>query len=197
MIKAFNKYTLAVTGLCVFLTNAYAQSIVYSSDQWPKRWERAMFGKPMMYRNKRGHSNSYVQPRTVQRSDYKKVSQRRRQGWGQQPEEKRYTRSKTPDYNYRSYNENFNSAANPQPYAIPGGVYYGVSPAYPSVYPGVYPAYPNILAPNLVTPGLGGLGFPYTTPLLMAPGLAYPGGSGFIGGYPTGLGYPGTSGYPW
>lgn len=201
MTKALKKYFMAVTVLlCVFLSNAFAQSVVYSPDQWPKRWGRAMHHNTMMrgsvnrYRSINGNrSNGYSRTNSPERSKFNTGSQRQ-QGWGQQPEEKRYTRSKTPDYNYRSYSEEFNAAPSGLPYSFPGNSYYGVGSVYPPVYQGIYPAYPNILAPNLVTPGLGGLGFPYASPLLM-PGLGYPGVLPGVPGYIGG--YPGSFGYPW
>jgi len=212
MIKAFKQFTLIViVMLGAFLNNVYAQSIVFSSDQWPKRWERAMMHRPM-----NGHvATEYAGNRTANfknanRAGFKQVSNRNRnlqQGWGQQPEQQRYKRSNTPEYNYQSQNNRFEGMSLQQRYAIPNanqgvthygvnpiaGYYGGLIPGYSNVaspfYNGVYPgyAYPNILAPGLVAPGFGGLGFPYgTTPLLMGPGLGYPGGLG----YPMGLGYP-------
>ena len=193
-LKHIRLNTLLVSSMFLLLSNVQAQSIIYSSDQWPKRWERAMQHRPM-----NGHSAPVRHQRDRNYSSDKTngFHQVRHQGWGQQPDEKRHKRSRTPEYNYELHNK-YEADPLKQRYAIPGSLpnsygyvpysapgYYGNGiPAYPYMpansYPGAYPG-------NY--PGLGIPGLPYATPLYMGPGL-YPGM-----GYP-GMGYPGM-GYPW
>lgn len=181
--------TLLISGMFLLLSNVQAQSIVFSSDQWPKRWERAMQHKPMngsvVSTTNRGNSLA-----NNTRSSYQKVSH---QGWGQQPDSKRHKRSRTPEYDYE-LNKRYDVDPLKQRYALPGASRY--SPGYaPYATPGylgnTVPAHPYIsngLYPG-VYPGIGVPGMPYTTPYYMGPGL-YPNM-----GYP-GFGYPGM-GTPW
>lgn len=187
-LKHISLNTLLVSGMFLLLNNVQAQSIIFSPDQWPKRWERAMQNQPMnghmvsaRYQRNSSHTND-------QRNGVHKVSH---QGWGQQPDEKRHRRSRTPEYNYESHNR-YEVDPLKQRYALPGTLsnsygygsysapgYYGSTiPAYPympaTTYPGVYPG---------IYPGAGIPGLPYAAPLYMGPGI-YPGAR-----YP-GLGYP-------
>jgi len=52
-LKNIRVNTLLVSSVFLLLSHAQAQSIIFSSDQWPKRWERAMQNRAM---------NGYVAP---------------------------------------------------------------------------------------------------------------------------------------
>lgn len=177
--KHLSQTILSMLGMFLLLSSVYAQSIIFSSDQWPKRWERAMQYQPM---------SGHVVPEKIRSNNFKRVTHRKKnhRGWGQQRNEKRYSRSRTPEYNYQSYNRYEGAPVNNGSYPLYGSPtgYYGNSiPAYPGMYPnnysGIYPgAYSGLGMPGYGVPGYGmpGLGFP--APLYMAPGI-YPGG-----GYP-------------
>lgn len=204
MIKTLKHLRLNLMLMMVMfllLKTVDAQPLVFSSDQWPKRWGRAM--------NKPDMSEFFSQQRERQKNIQKK-SQRKNtadvmktshQGWGQkQPEEFRNQRSKTPDYG-KNYYQRDESEFLKRRYAVPESMpyisgygayplnnFYGASPylysapyggVYPYSYPGIYPG-SGVPGLGLGIPGLGvpGLGFPYSSPYLMAPGIT------------PGLGYP-------
>lgn len=192
MLKTF--IHIKQTGLFILmvflvLQHAAAQPIIFSPDQWPKRWERVMQYPSMTVAARSVHDNSM---RRVNES-----SRVRYQGWGQQKNIQRHQRSHTPEYNYQLYKryepvplsqryalpESFNYTGYPLTglYGSPLPVYPPLySAGYPSVYPGFYPgAYPGWGMTGMGVPGLPGTGLPYATPLYLAPGL-----------------YPGA-GYPW
>lgn len=185
--------TLLISGMFLLLSNVQAQSIIFSSDQWPKRWERAMQNQPMnghlvsARQNRKGNSSSN------KKNGFQKVTH---QGWGQQPDKKRHKRSRTPEYNYE-LNNRYNVDPLAQRYALPGALPYSSAPYVAPGYIGnTVPAHPYIsngLYPG-VYPGIGVPGMPYTTPYYMGPGL-YPNHVYSSPGYP-GPGYPGM-GYPW
>lgn len=188
--------------LCMFLllSSVYAQSIVFSSDQWPKRWERAMHHQPM---------NGHLEPEKRHRNNFKKVSYREKnhQGWGQQRNKKRYSRSRTPEYNYQSNNMNPGMRLNNNSYSNSGlttGNYGNSIPVYPRTYSGFgVPGYgmPGYGVPGYGMPGYGvsGYGVPgygvsgYGVPGYGVPGYGVP-GLGFPA--PTFMA-PGMGGYPW
>lgn len=183
---------LFLPAMLLLASNVSAQSIIFSSDQWPKRWERAMKEHAM---------NSTVAPPRQQRMAYrsannangfKKVVQQG--GWGKQPEKMRHKheRSLTPEYHNGSHHR-YDEDPLKRRYALPDtqyGLYgYGAyhhgyygsavpviphlpAAVYPGMYPGVYPGIYNGIYPGFGLPGS------YT-----APGI-YP-----FGGYP-GIGYP-------
>lgn len=194
IFKHISQTVLLILSMFLLLSSVYAQSIIFSSDQWPKRWERAMQHQPM---------NGHVVPDKMQINNFKRVTYRKKnhQGWGQQRNEKRYSRSRTPEYNYQSYNRHegapINNGSNSL-YGSPTGYYGNSIHTYPNMnqgmYPGMYPnnysgiypgTYSGMGMPGYGVPGYGipGLGLPYPAPLYMAPGI-YPGV------------YPG-GGYPW
>jgi len=207
MIKTLKHLRLNVMLMMLMfllLKTVDAQPLVFSSDQWPKRWGRAM--------NKPDMSEFFSQQRERQRDyrrNYQRKSQRKNsgamktshQGWGQQqPEEFRNKRSQMPDYRNNYYQRDESdylkrryAVPESMPYssgygAYPLNYYYGASPySYAPAYGGLYPysyqgIYPGIGVPGLGLgiPGLGvpGLGFPYSSPFLMAPGIT------------PGMGYP-------
>ena len=187
MIKTFKHFRLNLMLTMVmflllffFLDVVKAQPINFSSDHWPKRWGRAM---------KRPDMTGYFLQSNRKPTETKKV---RHQGWGQQPKEKRNRRSKTPDYGAGALDNRYENDYLRRRYAVPGSLpyssgyagypmnnYYGNYPVMPySVYPGVYPGF----FPGGTGLGVPGLGFPYASPFLLAPGLTP--------GLTPGLGYP-------
>jgi len=199
-LKHIRLNTLLVSSMFLLLCNAQAQSIIFSSDQWPKRWERAMQKRPM---------NGNVIPARFQRdSNYSREKTNgfntvRHQGWGQQPEQTRHKRSRTPEYRNGLHNKYVEDPLK-QRYALPEsrpnssgygrypaiGYYGNTIPAYSYIPATIYPGmgYPNVGYPGVGNPGMGYPGRGY-------PGMGYP-GMGYPGmGYP-GMGYPGM-GYPW
>ena len=200
--KQFRTNMLLIPAMFLLLNNVSAQPIIFSSDQWPKRWERAM---------KNVSLNGHVTP--VRQREYNRYRSGKEvngvtklaqaSGWGKPPERKRHKhkRSRTPDYgngSHHRYDEDplkkRYAVPNMQPHgygAYPSNGYYGASiPAYPhmpsAVYPGSIPGiYPYMSAyPGLGVPGFGIPRSPYATPFYSAPGL-----------YPMGV-YPGP-GYRW
>ena len=189
--KHITQKILLILSMFLLLDTAYAQSIIFSSDQWPKRWERAMHHQPM---------NGQVIEEKSRKNNFRKVTHRKKshQGWGQQRNEKRYTRSRTPEYNYRENGHNQRSYINNGSYIGYGAApdmatgYYGQDfSVYPNVYQGVYPgAYTGLGFPGYGLPGYGvpgygvpgygipGIGLGYPSPFYMAPGMfpgsAYP-----------------------
>ncbi len=162
IFKHFKLRSLTFILIFLFLNNIFAQPIIFSSDQWPKRWERVMHYRPM---------NGYITPAKI--NNFKKVNQSRDdryQWWGQHQTKQRYQRSRTPEYNYRLYNR-YEAIPLNQRYAIPESFNYG---AYPNYYGNVIPAYP-VMYPNLGASSIGlpGMVSPYATPFYMAPSL-YP-----------------------
>lgn len=169
--KKFRVNGVLMTSVFLLFSSAHAQPVLFSSDQWSKRWARAM-----------NHQMSSVK---LAHSSINKVSH---QGWGQQPNEKRKTRSRTPDYKNGFY-DRYESDALKRRYAVPEsysgswpnsfgyepytrGRYYGNYPLMsPTIYPGTYPG---------LHQGMGApvTGFPFSSPFLLAPGLT------------PGMGYP-------
>ena len=194
MIKTFKNIRLnlmVMLSMFLLLSNVQAQSIIFSSDQWPKRWERAMHKRVLSGEFRPGNNRS---------SNIRKASN---QGWGQQQKEKRNKYSRTPDYYNNDVAKRFEADPLKQRYSVPqslpyagygaypGNGYYGTYPVMPlGVHPGTYSgAYPGIYSgayPGLYQgfggPGFGyglpGMGFPYSSPFLLSPGLT------------PGLGYP-------
>lgn len=183
--KHIGQKILLILSMFLLLNTVYAQSIIFSSDQWPKRWERAMHHQPM---------NGHMVDGKIRKNNYRKVSHRERshQGWGQQRNQKRYSR--TPEYNYRANAHNQRTHINNGSYLgygaarDPASEYYGRQfSAYPNVYQGVYPgSYSGLGFPSYGNPGYGipgygvpgygiqGGGLSYPSPLYMAPGI-FPG----------------------
>lgn len=204
MMKTLKHLRLKATLMMLMfllLKTVDAQPLVFSSDQWPKRWSRAM-NKPDM--------SEYFSQQQERQRNYQRKAERKNtsaaikishQGWGQQqPEEFRNKRSLTPDYKKNYYQRDESdylkrryALPESMPYLSPYGAYpfnnfYGASPyLYSAPYNGLYPfSYPGIY-PGIGVPGLGigvpglgvpGIGFPYSSPFLMAPGIT------------PGLGYP-------
>lgn len=175
MLKHINQTVLLILGMFLLLSSVSAQSIVFSSDQWPKRWERAMQHQSM---------SGHVVQGKLKKVNFKRVSYREknRQGWGQQRNEKHYSRSRTPEYNYQSYPLYGGAPINN---GLQSGYYGNSIPVYPGIYQGMYPGiYPDVYSglgmPGYGFPGYGmpGLGLGYPSPIFMAPGI-YP-----SGGYP-------------
>ena len=181
MIKTFKHIRIKLMMMVVMFlsfTSVQAQAILFSSDQWPKRWGRAMNHQTL---------SGHIMPAKRKPADIKKVSQ---QSWGQQQNDKRRKRSRTPDYNGGTY-ERYEADPLKRRYAVPRPFYgtspyssgYGLNPMngyygnYPAMgYPGTYPGlYQGLGVPGLGVgiPGLGvpGLGFPYSSPFLLAPGM--------------------------
>ena len=201
-LKPGHHIVLMLFSMLLFTNYAFAQSVIFSSDQWPKRWERAM----------QHHSiNAQLGHPQRQSSNFKRVnhSQKSQQGWGQKSREKGHTRSRTPDYHYQRHNfsravplsNNYSSGYGIAP-DLTSGYYTRPVPLYPNVYSGQgllgYGGYgvPAYGQPGLGLPGLGlpGVGSLYPTPLYMAPGVysggIYQGGIYQGGVYPGGI-YPG------
>ena len=207
--ELFLKGMIVISALLIVNT-VYAQSVIFSSDQWPKRWERVMKHRPFNGHNGQRQLEDKGFNLVDNRSDrFKKINHRenrRVQRWGQQPEQRRHKRSQTPEYNYQTYRHQLDGVSQRQRYAIDpvlnrnylsnSNYYRNFNSNYSgmgmSTYPTVYPEYySGFGAPNIVTPGFGGYGAPYTEPLLMGQGIP-------MLGYPSGLsGYPGLMGHPW
>ena len=192
MIKTFKHFRLnlmLMTPMFLLLHSVQAQPINFSSDHWPKRWGRAM-NKPDM--------TGYFLQSNRKPTETKKVSH---QGWGQQRKEKRNRRPKTPDYSNATFDNRYENEFLKRRYAIPGSMpyssgyagypmnnYYGnysvmPSPIYQGIYPGSFPGgFPGTFPGLYSGMGVPGLGFPYSSPFLLAPGLTP--------GLTPGLGYP-------
>ena len=160
-------YQVASLMLMMLFFNHYtaAQSIIFSSDQWPKRWERAMHHQPM--------NGRFEVPRHFNKQDFRQVNQTKKkvQGWGKQRSENHYKRSRTPDYNYQTYKQ-FRYQQYPL-YGY-GQNHYQSSLATPYHFGnGIYPHSYSPL--GLVGYPLSAMGLSYPSPLFMAPGL-HPGG---------------------
>ena len=213
MIKTFKHLRLNILlMMLMFLLfkTADAQPLVFSSDQWPERWGRAM--------NKPDMSEYFFQQRERQRNLQRNTQRRSQgkasvggiktnhQGWGQQPKEIRNKRSQTPDYS-KNYYQSEDSDYLKRRYAIPQSLpyssaygayplnnYYGASPyLYSAPYGGMYPyagmypgSYPGIY------PGIGISGLGLGVPGLGVPGLGFPYSSPYLlaPGLTPGLGYP-------
>lgn len=174
-VKQINMNKVLMLCTLLLFGNVYAQPIVFSSDQWSKRWGRAMKHQPPSV--KLAHAN---------------VNKLNRQGWGKRRKERTNKHRRTPDYNNRFYDHNESDVLERR-YAVPESYlgsrqntygyepysrnnYYGNYPmvppmVYPGSYSGVYPgSYPGLGMPNM--------GFPFSSPFLLAPGLT------------PGMGYP-------
>ena len=151
--------------LCLFFKAVNAQPVIFSSDQWPKRWGRAMHHQPV---------NGHLRTESREVRSGKKASQ---QGWGNRKKETRRKYRRTPDYNapaYRRYEEDELRSR----YAVPELLMYS---RVPSGYPlnSYAPVIPPLMYPGAYSgfyPGIGVpmMGAPYTSPFLMAPGMGYP-----------------------
>jgi len=195
--KHISQKILLILSMFLLLNTVYAQSIIFSSDQWPKRWERAMHHQPM---------NGHMVDEKIRKNNFRKVSHREKshQGWGQRRNEKRYSRSRTPEYNYRENGHNQRSQINNGSYLgygaapNPASEYYGRQfSAYPNVYQGVYPGsysglgFPGYGIPRYGNPGYGIPGYGVPGYGISGPGLAYPSPLHMAPGI-----FPGSA-YPW
>lgn len=158
--------TLLALVLIMAIQSVMAQAVVFSSDQWPKRWGRVMHSQPMS-----GFINNTTQ------SGFKKVSYRqeksRRPTWGKQTTKQRATYSQTPEYNYKHY------PIAQQPVYSRYNYPMNYAPAYPSNFLGAYPM-------------LGGYGAPMSpmgVPSLLIEPTHYPSMYAPVMGNPN-LGYP-------
>lgn len=173
VFKYLKVWLLLMLTSYLFASNVYAQSILYSSDQWPKRWERAMQHQPMnVYEN-----NSYVRGRSYQKINYR--TNPPIQSWGRKVDNNAYARSRVPEYNYRGlyrHNAYFSLAqqrypALPAPvllgHGLNGNVSYGGFNNLGLIYPGIgfaglvspniFPqriAYPNMVYPSMAHPNM-------------------------------------------
>lgn len=155
----------------------FAQSVIFSPDQWPKRWERVMQHQPMngYIKNNIGKQNKIWRARD-NRVDYHQ--NRSRQSWGQQPKVERNNRSRVPEYAYRSYNRNnwYTSASQYyQPYKAPVIVSsYPLLPSPLTFGSGFNSSlvYPNLNYSSLALPGFAYPDSAYTG--LVIPGIIYP-----------------------
>jgi len=188
--KYFRLYLMLLMSMFLLFESVQAQSINFSSDHWPKRWGRAMNSQDM---------TGYFSQSKNKSSATKKVSH---QGWGQRSKEKRNRRSKTPEYSNGTYQNRYEDEFLRRRYAVPESMPYSSgyagyprnnypvnnyyrnysvmpSPVYQGFYPGSYPGGVPGTFPGLGSGmGVPGLGFPYSSPFLLAPGLT------------PGLGYP-------
>jgi len=192
MIKTFKHFRLNLMLMMLMfllLDSVQAQPINFSSDHWPKRWGRAM---------NRADMTGYFSQSNRKLTETKKAGH---QGWGQQPKEKRNRRSKTPDYSNGTYDNRYENKFLRRRYAIPESMPYSSgyggyplnnyyqnysvmpSPVYQGAYPGSFPGgFPGTFPGFYPGMGVPGLGFPYSSPFLLAPGLTP--------GLTPGLGYP-------
>jgi len=212
MIKTLKHLRLNVMLMMLMfllLKTVDAQPLVFSSDQWPKRWGRAMNTPDMSeyFSQQRERQKNYQKnyQRKSQRKNASAAMKTSHQGWGQQqPKEFRNKRSQTPDYRKNYYQRDESdylkrryAVPESMPYSSAYGAYplngfYGASPySYSAPYTGLYPySYPGLYTggyPGVGVPGLG-LGIPG----LGVPGLGFPYSSPFLmaPGITPGLGYP-------
>lgn len=179
-VKQIRVNKILLASMLLFISSANAQPVLFSSDQWPKRWGRVM---------------NHQMPNTWSSSEkrmHKGMSKVSHQGWGQQKIEKRNKRSRTPNYNDGNYNRYENDALKRR-YAVPEAYrnnrpyylmndrysqgnyyenYYGNNQQMPRMnYSGGYSGgYPGM--------GFPAMGFPFSSQFLLAPGLT------------PGMGYP-------
>lgn len=170
-VKQININKILMMCTLLLFGNAHAQSIVFSSDQWPKRWGRAM--NHQMPSVKLAHASE---------------NNMNRQGWGQRRNETTNKRRRTPDYNNRFYDRNESDALKRR-YAVPETYLgsrrntFGYEPYSRNNYYGNYPMMPPMTYPGSFPGmyqgfGVPGIGFPFSSPFLLAPGLT------------PGMGYP-------
>ena len=179
-----------VIAMFLLANHVSAQSIIFSSDQWPKRWERAMNDHSM---------NGFVAPpgnkpyRRIQAdknsNGIRKVAQQ--SGWGKQPDKLRHKhkRSRTPEY-HNGTHHNYNVDTLKQRYALPSTNYglYGHGAYQNYMYGSAVPVIPHLPVAVYPTPLYGS--YPG-----MYPGIGMSGWYNAPGVYPYG-GYPGV-GFPW
>lgn len=198
MLKTFKQSRTGLLFISVTLLlsgNVSAQSIIFSSEQWPKRWERAMKNVSL-----NGH---VVPPRQRERTRYRQGDIKQdfhmaaqQGGWGKPPQRMRHEhkRSRTPEYHNGTH---FRQDDDPvkRRYALPNTQQnlYGYS-AYPNSYYGNgsymtgVPVVPHLPAAIYPAPVYGGYPGLYR-------GVGIPGFYGAPGLYPF-SGYPGV-GFPW
>lgn len=198
MLKTFKQFRanlLLVPAMFLLFSNVFAQSIIFSSEQWPKRWERAMKNVSL-----NGH---VAPPRQRERTRYRQGDIKQdfqmaaqQGGWGKPPERMRHDhkRSRTPEYHNGTH---FRQDDDPlkRRYALPNTPrnLYGYG-RYPDSYYGQgryttgFPAVPHLPAAIYPAPVYGGYPGAY-------PGMGVPGLYTAPGPYPFG-GFPGV-GYPW
>ena len=181
ILKHNRVWTIFLIFVLLLMNNALAQPVIYSSDQLPSRWERAMNNRTM---------NGFIKPVSEHFYSYEKNDASRKTGWGRPPEKLRhkYKRSRTPEYgngSYLDYKEDplKRRYALPEPFPV-----YGYS-AHTGNYYGTHVPVPPQL-PVAVYPGIYSVGSPVGYPGYGLPNF-YPG----TGIYPYG-GFPGM-GYPW
>lgn len=178
-LKRIRTGALFLSVMFLFVTNVFAQSIMFSSDQWPKRWERAMRHVSL---------NGHVTPPDYSQRNHSRTDGVRnvveQGGWGKSPGRLRHEhkRSRTPEYfgTYHRYDED----PVKQRFALPNSQndIYGYGAYSNSYYGSTIPVIPHLPVSVYPAPLYGGY-----------PGM-YP-GLGVPGMYPFG-GYPGV-GYPW
>lgn len=196
MLKTFKHIKTGLflmLAMILLLNNVFAQSVIFSSDKWPKRWERAMnqhfMNGPVVPIRQRNYENNSVNAR----NGIQKVAQQG--GWGKQPEKMRHEhkRSRTPEY-HNGTHYRYDEDPLKRRYALPDPQYgiYGHG-AYPHGYYGsTVPVIPHLPAAVYPAPIYGS--YPGVYPGIY-PGLGMPGMYSAPGLYPFG-GYPGN-GYPW
>lgn len=175
-VKQIRKNSVLMMSTFLMFSSVHAQPVLFSADQWSKRWGRVM-----------NHQipNASLSLEGRMHSSINKVSH---QGWGRQRNEKRNKRGRTPDYNNGFYKRYENDAVK-QRYAVPESYHayrpysLGNEPYTRGGYYGNYPLMPSMTYPGSLSggyPGMGvpAIGFPFSSPSLLAPGLT------------PGMGYP-------
>jgi len=157
----------------------YAESLSYSPDQWPRRWnilinEMHQPGNPTGVRS---NNQQYNTPQTAQRPA-------RSPAWGVPPVAKpKSRRSYRPDYNTNSHIVDYSRYYGTGNAYYPGLAGYGMGSPFgaPLLVPGISP----ILAPGLTAPGIPFGVMPFNSyPYAYPYGRTYP-----YTGFLPGIGY--------
>ncbi len=168
LILKYFKFSAALILLSsLFVNNVFAQQVIFSSDQWPKRWGRVMQHQSM---------NAYVKSNYPARNVYRKEGNRfngKQHVWGQPVDNSKNIRSKVPEYRYKPNNNLY----------MPVNIYPQLAQYNMNPIAGAYNSYPMLPAPMLM-----GYGFNMN--------LAYPVVTNQALGFPGVIGLPGI-GYPW
>ncbi len=163
--------------LMLVMPSLMADSLTYSPDQWPRRWNR-LIQQTSLQEQLNGHIST-ARPQARSRSCSCNQPPRHSRVWGVVPSAgKKSRRSTRPDYSLTTERTTPYAAAN-----YPG---YGYGAAYPSVYGNPY--INPVIAPGLAAPAIPAGVYPFVTPLLGAPYL------GGVPYYPSVMPVPG---YVW
>ena len=167
-------YMVMAMVLMLIMQSLMADSLTYSPDQWPRRWNR-LIQQTSLQDQLNGHAYT-VRPQSPSRSCRCNQPPRHSRVWGVVPSAgKKSRRSTRPDYSLAT-----EQVTPPTQAVYPG---YGFGAVYPSVYGNPY--INPVIAPGLAAPAIPTGVYPFITPL---PGTPYLGGVPY---YPSLMPVPG------